>query len=461
MKRPTTTDPRPGASRARAIWLGGLALLFPAAAASSGAPVGEFVQRLQAALRGSPADYDRLWVPGARDSAQRLLDLRMAALFRWPEVAVEVESAKQVSGPGGAEYVVDVVVRGRAEWDPRAYGVARAFWTMQLDEDAESNEVVRREAWRLAPTASGWGAVERVLLSPVELVSAQITAGVYPGQEALLVECSYYMRSLVDGARSLRFLLDRRSHVYDLRVDGMPARLVRGNELGSLGLEGFSPELESSLRFPEPLAKGEEVLVKFKIRSPLVHLLGDGFVTTLPFRDGPFRERAWVPILGRSHGAGMPSETGRVTELTVHWPQDTFASKAVTGRPVLSRDIRPEDILFEEESLRSTVESPRHADFLLGFPGWSVADVAWSEPAVTVAGTTIRRPNSESRSLDPDRRSRAALIGPLLTASIYSTEDLESALDELLPLDDELLDVFRDEDAGGDAEEGDDDRSAG
>jgi hypothetical protein len=424
----------------RGAGLGGLlALLGGGALAQDTDPaVGEFATRLAAALAGTAADYDRLWVPGARDSTGRRLDVRKSALFRWKQVTVEVESAKRVSRAEGTEYVVDLVVRGQAQWTPRAYGIATAFWTLMTDEEDETNDIVRRESWRLAATDAGFRAVERVLLSPVEVVWAQIEVGVYPGQDAVLVECAYYLRSRTDGVEHLRFLLDRRAEVYDLRVDGVQARVVRGNELGSFGLEGFSPEVESSLRFPAPLMAGEEALVKFKIRSPLVHLRGDGFVTTLAFREGPFQERAWYPILGPESCATEPGRAD--VQLAVRWPGETFDSFALAGSAVPSPDEREEDVLNEEERHRTTIAGTRAADFALGFAGTSLSDLAW---------------------LDPDRRARRALVDPLLSAAIYSSEDLESAIEELLPLEEDLLDIFLDDDAGGDSEEGADDRTSG
>jgi hypothetical protein len=421
-------------------------------------PATDFAVRLREALLGTPNDWDALWAPGLRDSSTRMLDLRTAALFEWPEASVTVESAEKRSDGKAEDYVVDLLVRGRADWEARAYGVAKAFWALQLDESAPSNEVVRRESWRLVPTKSGWRAAERVLLSPVEIVEEKIVAGIYPGQSAMLLDCSYYLRSLAPGVRFARFLLDRRAFVYDLRIDGVQADVARGGELGSLGLEGFSPEVESSLRFPEPLAQGEEVLVKFKIRAPLVHLEGDGFVTTLGFRDGPFRERAWLPIFAPPRIASS-APTEPVVELTVHWPKGEFPAAAITGRPSVARELDGERLRLEEESASSTENTPRGVDFLLGNAGavpaggWRVTgSTLWVDEVTTGPGLP----------LDPHRRSRASLVGALLDASSsYSSQDLNSSLDELLPLDIEVLDEFRDEDTGADAEQGADDRSAG
>jgi hypothetical protein len=301
-----------------------------------------------------------------------------------------------------------------------------------------------------------------VLLSPVAVLEAKIEVGVYPGQGALLVECAYYVRSLADGVENVRFLLDRRAEAYDVQVDGTQARIARGGELGAFGLEGFSPEVESSLRFPRPLAKGEEALVTFKIREPLVHLQGDGFVATLSFKDGPFRERAWYPILPPAYCSGEPG-TAPAVELGVRWPRGAFDSFALSGEPVLSRDVREEDLWNEEDRQRATLDDPRGADFVLGTSGTNLAAIAWLEPAPRIAGSMIEPAASaaDGESLDPHRRSRAALVDPLLSASVYSSEDLESALEELLPMDQDLLDIFRDADTEGDAEQDSDDRTSG
>jgi hypothetical protein len=432
-----------------------------APAQESDAVVGEFVARLETALAASAGEQIRLWNPGARDDGAVRLDFRRASLFHWKDPRVTLESAKRVSGETGTEYVLDVLVRGEARWEPRAYGIATAFWSLMTDDENETNQVVRREAWRIAASESGWGAVERVLLAPVEVIEAKLEVGVYPGQGAVLVECAYYLRSLADDVRNLRFLLDRRAEIYDLRVDGTQARVVRGSELGSFGLEGFCPEVESSLRFPEPLAAGEEVLVKFKIRSPLVHLRGDGFVSTIAFREGPFEERAWYPILALPRCAGESGETPSV-ELGVRWPSGAFESFALSGKTVLSREVREQDLLAEEDRLRSVLQDPRGADFALGVSGTDLASLRWLDPAPTITGAVIHPATPPAgNSLDPDRRSRSALVEPLLSAAIYSSEDLESAIEELLPLEEDLLDIFLDQDADGDAEEGADDRTSG
>ncbi len=65
----------------------------------------------------------------------------------------------------------------------------------------------------------------------------------------------------------------------------------------------LSPELESSLELPRPLARDEKALIKYRMRSPLVHMRGDGYVTTLPLTGGAFRERVWLPSFGGAPGA--------------------------------------------------------------------------------------------------------------------------------------------------------------
>jgi hypothetical protein len=146
----------------------------------------------------------------------------------------------------------------------------------------------------------------------------------------------------------------------------------------------------------------------------------------------------------------------------VRWPRGAFDSFALSGEPVLSRDVREEDLWNEEDRHRATLDDPRAADFALGTKGTDLAAIVWLTPAPRISGSIIEPAAAGSgASLDPHRRSRAALVDPLLSASIYSSEDLETALEELLPMEQDLLDIFRDADSEGDAEQSSDDRTSG
>lgn len=423
----------------------------------------EFAARLAAALEAGAGAQDELWAPDARDSTRRVLDARSAALFRWSGVSVELERATAGGSSGAGPGWVDVVllVQGEAAWSPRVWGVATAFWTPQLDEAAESNDVVRREAWRLVPTGSGWRARERARLGETGVVRADVSAGVYPGQDVLLVDCTYYLRSLADGVTTCRFLLDRRSAVYRLTVNGHPADLVRGGELGSFGLEGYSSESESSFRFPQPLAKGEEVLVRFLIRSPLVHMRGPGFVTTLPLRAGPFRERVWYPVPYPDHLAGAPGfSQGSEGELTVRYPRGTLEplDPSTGAQPVPAE----QDFLEEDVVRYDAVQHYRDFDFFLREPGTDLERVDWSRfdfvplrlggahPFLPTLGAAD---DADVASLDPHPRSRRAIVEPLLLGSKYAQSDLAAELEDLLPIDlDEFDELF--DDSAGDADQG-------
>jgi hypothetical protein len=453
----------------------GAQAVAPAPATPEGEIAAAFAARLAVALETGTAQLDSLWLPDARDSTQRLLDLRAGALFHWDGVRVDVTAATagtvRLAGETRPCLDADLVVRGTATWERRAYGLASSLWRLQTDETEETNRIVRREAWRLVQEDGAWYAVERVLLAPVEVLDASVRAGVYPGQNTLLVEVSYYLRALVGDVRTLRFLLDRRAEVYDLRVDGTPAPVVRGSALSSLGLEGFSPEVESSLRFPEPLARGEAVHVTFLIRSPLVHLTGEGFVATVPQRSGPFRERAWYPILDPVHGVPTGRTDGPL-ELSVHWPQGVFAEVALSGSRVASGE-PGEDILQDEEEIATaTGLGARAADFVLGRPGTALERIDWAalgadpadpleSPIRIEGGTLARPPGADARllTLDPCPRSRARLVDPLFEASVHATDDLASDLPDLLPMDEEAMDELFEE-GGMDAEQGADDRTS-
>ncbi|GJM45128.1 MAG: hypothetical protein DHS20C21_19700 [Gemmatimonadota bacterium] len=432
-----------------------LLLGFAGAHAQGGAalPSGDaFSVRLGRAMEAGPVAWDGLWDPNARDETQRMLDVRSQALFQWSNVQVVSEGEWDL---GSDRVAQDLTVRGTATWRPNAWGVASSFWTPQWDEHFESNRVVRRERW-IRKRGSG-EMVAREPLSSLSVVEAQIDLGVYPGQSAILVDATYYVRALADGVQHVRFLLDRRSHIYDLRVNGQLAPLVRGNELGSLGLEGFSPELESSFELPRPLAKGEEALVKFRLRSPIVHLQDNGQVTSLPLADGPFRERVWIPLLGSVGGDGSGNLTN--VKLSVRWPHGAFESVAVAAKPLDGLVDEPNDEKLEERRILLTSRSDlRDLDFALFEEGSSLSDLS-----TPVRVGMERRPGVfwfERTDGPAESRTRMALVDPLLDAAQSSSRDLSSELQELIPLDADMVDELFD-DSSTDAERSADDRSAG
>ena len=106
------------------VFLASLLPLLPgiAPAQAPDTVVGEFAARLEGALAATAVDQDRLWV--ARDESTRRLDFRRASLFEWKDPSVTVEAAQRMSGEAGTEYVLDLLVRGEARWEPRAYGLA-------------------------------------------------------------------------------------------------------------------------------------------------------------------------------------------------------------------------------------------------------------------------------------------------------------------------------------------------
>jgi hypothetical protein len=435
----------------RLATLGGTLVLANGVGAEEADPRGvaeAFAVRLANALQAGAIEQDRLWQSGARDASHQVLDARTASLFRWSDVAVTIERA----AADGDDVVVDLVIRGTATWDGRAFGVASALWTLQLDEQSPANSVVRRETWRIRRADGVWGAVDRGVLPAVDVLSATIDAGVFPGQQSMLVECTYYLRARVEGVRVVRMLLDRRSRIYDLRVNGTPAPVVRGGELGALGLLGYTPELESSFSFPKPLAPGEEVLVKFRILAPVAHLERTGFLTTLPIQDGPFRQRAWVPILVSDEARASATKL----DLSVHWPEAAFdeiaAPCAAGARADDVESSRP-----EETGARFRWSGDlREVDFLLRARGAAAPAALELRSREDANGAPAACFTGQSTSL----RTRRALVQPLLDASTYSTRDLSSELQDLLPLDDQILDELFD-DSSGDAEQGADDRSAG
>ncbi|MBZ0269184.1 hypothetical protein K8I85_13605, partial [bacterium] len=322
-----------------------------------------------------------------------------------------------------------------------------------------TNRVVRRERW--LGGADGGGMVARQLLAPVDIVRADVAAGVYPGQDALLVDCTYDVRALADGVRAVRFLLDRRAQVYDFRVDGELCDVVRGNELGSLGLEGFSPEVESSLLLPRALRKGEEAVLRFRLRSPLVHMSGDGYVTTLPLHDGAFRERVWIPVFDPV-GSGAVDEEIR---FSITWPEGEFATVALaanTGDRVANAAT---DEKLEESRLELTTRgSVAGLDFALLGRGITLVDLP--RDAHAAVGSIAPSPDDPGLlrfSRTPsgaDARLRAEVIDPLLDVSQSSSRDLSSELQDLIPMDDDMLEELFD-DGAQDAERGADDRQAG
>jgi len=460
-------SPPPGRARAVLVATGlAFAALPRPVSADPGADAAarEFGAKLASAMEAGPVAQDALWIADARDSTRRVLDARAAALFRWSDVTVELESAAAGPSRDAASDRVDAVfrVRGTAAWSERAWGVAESFWALQLDEARESNRVVRREAWRLVRTSDGWLARERVRLGEAGVVRADVSAGVYPGQDVLLVDCTYYLRGLMDDVSVCRFLLDRPATIYRLTVNGVPAEVARGGELGAFGLEGYSSESESSFRFPEPLAEGEEVLVRFLVRSPLVHMRGPGFVTSLPLQDGPFRERVWYPVPYPDHLAEAPGYSdGSEGELTVRFPEDSLEplDPSTGARPVAG----VQDFLEEEVVRYDEAQHYRDFDFFLMEAGADLSGVDWSEldfaplrlggahPFLpTLGGANDADPTA---SLDPHPRSRRAIVEPLLLGSGYAQSDLTSSLEDLLPIDlDEFDELF--DDAAGDADQG-------
>ena len=430
----------------------------PASHASPATDAASFARDLQAALPAGAVAVDRLWVPGAREEARRMMDIRTSAMFLWSDVRVAALSQHALgASPNGApRAALETLVTGTATWRGAAWGVAQSFWTLQTDERREANQVVRREQWALEGGDGHWRARDRRPLGDLEIVEAHFTVDAYPGQDALLVEGSYYVRALADSVQFERFLLDRRAAAYDFRVNGALVPVVRGNELGSLGLGGFSPELESSFAFPSPLAKGEETLITFRLRSPLVHMSEPGFVTTVPLIDGAFRERLWIPIFRPSRADG-PEET-RI-ELTLRWPSGTFDRVGVAAPPPLDGTIRRGE---EESSLTAGWTGDLHdLDFALLAPGVSLpVTVATWAPGVSSASVALltRVDPKPEGLLAIGRRERESVLVPLLATS-FASRDLSTELQELLPLDDDLVDELFD-DSATDAERGADDRSA-
>jgi hypothetical protein len=447
--------------------------LVPCAAAEPLAEAGQaFAARLAAALGAGPKAFDQMWARGARNETERFLDLRTAALFRWSEVVVTLERSSEAGG--GLR--VELRTEGNASWEPKAYEVARSFWSLQLDEDARDNRVVLREAWQLVQEGGEWRAQSRTALPLIDIVNARVLASVFPGQDALLAECTYYVRARAGNVASVRFLLDARTRIYDAQADGRRVQIARGNELGSLGLLGYSPAIESSLRFEKPLEEGEETLLKFRLLSPLVHLRQDGIVTTLPIRDGPYRERVWIPSFGCGGSAEIDCE--------LRWPAGAFAEAALGSfNDTMRREQSDVALNLEEVAIRFLWKGdPRFVDFALAEPKASlrVLDTLLAFPAegegtpeplalapvgvfsrVPVLG--FERPDLGENHAESVVRTRTALLQPLISASTGSTRDLTSEIQELLPLDADLMDFLNDvsDDASTDAERGADDRSAG
>jgi len=447
----------------RVLAAGAVALAALLAAASPGLAqadaevAGAFTRQLQAALLAGPVAQDRLWAPGARPEAARLRDVRTSALFLWSDVQATPRGVRPLpAAPDGEpRLAVDVLVRGTAAWRPAAWGVARAFWTLQCDERREVNRVVRRDEWALEQRDGAWRVVERRPLGTLEIRDARLVVEVHPGQDAMLVEGSYSVRALVDGVEHVRFLLDRRVVAYDFRVDGELVPVVRGNELGSLGLDGFSPELESSFSLPEPLPAGGEAVVSFRLRSPLVHMTGPGRVTTIPRTAGAFRERLWLPTLAPAEAASPPA--GRV-DVTVRWPTGAFDRAGIAGPPVAGT------VRADEEEGIAVVDGAADVgalDLLLLAAGAN-ADGLPVRGAPAGPGSLARIERTDPAAagiLGAGRRERPVVVAPLLQLSSSATQDFGTELQELLPLDDDLLDELFDESAT-DAERGADDRSS-
>lgn len=427
----------------------------PAAFAAEDAPRATFAQRLEAALASGPVAWDRLWARDARTGERRVLDARAHALFDWADVRVMEERRADL---GGGRIETDVTVRGTATWRPNAWGVASSFWTQQTDERRESNRVVRRERW--IGDADG-GMTSRELLGLLDVTQARVAVGAYPGQDALLVDCTYDVRALADGVQAVRFLLDRRVQVYDFRVDGELCDVVRGNELGSLGLEGFSPEVESSLLLPRALREGDEAVLRFRLRSPLVHMGGDGYLTTLPLRDGAFRERVWLPVLDPA-GADDVEEEIRVS---ISWPEHAFSTVALAAGEEDRIASAPVEEKLEESRLELTTRGDvAGLDFVLLSEGVTFADLPGdARAAVGDVATFAGRADVLRFSRTPPgatARGRRALIDPMIDVSQSSSRDLSSELQDLIPMDDDVMDELFD-DGAQDAERGADDRQAG
>ncbi len=454
----------------------------PVRAAENATAVAEsFALRLETALAGTVSSWDDLWKEGVRDSTHRELDSRTAAMFEWSGVDARVEHARQA----GDDIVVELRLTGVASWESRAWGVASALWPLQCDEDRERNRVARREAWRLTKSGEVWEAVERIRLRPFELVDLHVVARVHPGQDALLVHAEYRIRSLFDGLEAVRFLLDRRSRIYRLTVDEETVRVVRGGELGAMGLDGFTPEVESSFRFAKPLAAGQEAVVRFRLRSPMVHMEDEGIVTTLPLRPGPFQVRAWVPVFDPAHAAGGDIEVVSMESgWEVHWPEGAFQENAFAPDRSLREASNVTSGWDEEGGVRLTYDDfsddpSRDLDFVLAAPGRAVAGLDWDErigpplpqpvfgpiadpraPEASRGFAWASRPATGSTpTLDPHPRSRASLVGPLLDAAGVSTRDLAAELADLLPVDLDFLDDTSGQ-SDQDAEEGADAQGA-
>ncbi|MCA9751270.1 MAG: hypothetical protein KC591_03700 [Gemmatimonadetes bacterium] len=432
-----------------------LALAGPVSAQTDADPARDFGNRLARALSDGPAALDALWAPSARDSSRVIMDLRTWSLFRWSAVEVEVEHSERVGGDVDAV----LVVRGDASWLPRAYGVATAFWVQQTDEREETNHVVRRERWRLTRSGDTWLAASRELLAPCVVRDARIDVAVFPEQEAMLTDLTCTLESLAEGVQDVRLLLDRRVHVYDAKVDGLLVRVVRGSELGSLGLEGWSPESESSLEFPEPLAKGAQVTLHLKLHSPIVHMMGDGFLTTLPREDGPFRERCWLPV---TDPPGPGHEQGAAISLTLRWPEDVWqVAGVVAPAGVAAREAAP-DPEGDRENERGVVVDWKGGDvasldFTLAQE--RAVGAAGLDSAPSIGADVVRLTRAAPPAPEPRWRDRDLVFAPQYEASQVS-RDLTSELQDLLPLDEDLLDEIFD-DGSADAERGADDRSAG
>jgi hypothetical protein len=345
-------------------------------------------------------------------------------------------------------------VRGMAAWQPAAWGVARALWVLQADERRETNRIVRREHWRLVDEGGTWLAVARHPLAPFEILDARIEAGVYPGQDAMLVDCTWYVRALADGVRNVRVLLDRRAHVYDLRVDGRIVDPVRGSELGSLGLWGWSPESESSFELPDPLAAGARAAIRIRLRAPLVHVTGNGFVTTVPLTDGAFRERLWMPVPDPAF-PGRRADT-EVT-LSLRWPAEAFAGAAVACPRDASVE-RGEAERLEERTVTVHWKKGQLADvdFALFTGATPPLSAVGGAPVELLTDGVFRFVRDPAPPGEPSWRTRDLVFPPLYGATQVS-RDLSSELQDLLPLDDRLLDEIFD-DSAADADRGSADR---
>jgi hypothetical protein len=183
----------------------------------------------------------------------------------------------------------------------------------------------------------------------------------------------------------------------------------------------------------------------------------DGVVTTLPLEeDSAFRERIWMPVPDPP-GAGRGE--GTTFELSLRWEGGAFEAVALSVPEGTSVSRDSYDVL-EEEGVWARWWGGQIADvdFSLGdstavargpLPGET------GPPLAPGIGRIARERPEGARSW----RDRDLVFPPMYGATQVS-RDLTSELQDLLPLDDDLLDEVFD-DSSADAERGADDRSGG